>query len=134
MKAAAGDKVRVKIGNHAGERGLVESLDGEKLLIRLDGSGAAVRVTVEDVTNYSLAARKAWVTGPDRAVGRRKGTRLCDRVSVTLRIDREMWEQFQALEEAGTIEDRTAIINGWFREKLSKLTEGESGDAEESHK
>ena len=134
MKAAAGDKVRVKIGSHASARGLVESLDGEKLLVLLDGSGVKVRLLPEEVSNYSLAARKAWVTGPDRAVGRRKGTRLCDRVSVTLRIDRDMWEQFRALEESGTIEDRTAIINGWFREKLSKLTEGGSGDAEESHK
>ncbi len=133
MKAAAGDKVRVKTGSHAGERGLIESLEGEKLLVRLDGSSVKVRLLPDEVTNYSLAARKAWVTGPDRAVGRRKGSKLCDRVSVTLRIDRGMWEQFRALEESGTIEDRTAIINGWFRENLSKLTKGGSAYAEESH-
>ncbi len=49
----------------------------------LEESGSKVRVAPEQVTNYSLAVRKAWVTGPDRAVGRKKGTKLCDRVSVT---------------------------------------------------
>ena len=60
-----------------------------------------------------------------RAVGRRKGTRLCDRVSVTLRLDRDLWERFMALEDAGRIEDRTALINRWFREKLAELDVGE---------
>ena len=124
MKAEAGDKVRLKIGDHAGERGLVESVDGEKLLIRLEKSGAKVRATPEQITNFSLAARKAWVTGPDRAVGRRKGTKLTDRVSVTLRFDREIWEHFLGLEAGGVIDDRTGLINGWFREKLAKLDRG----------
>jgi hypothetical protein len=120
VKAAVGDKVRVKVGGHTGERGFVESIEGEKLVIRLE-SARKVIVAPEGLTNYSLAARKAWVTGPDRAVGRRKGTKLYDRVSVTLRFDREVWEQFLALEGAGTIEDRTATINDWFREKMSEL-------------
>ena len=124
MKAAAGDKVRLKVGEHAGERGLVEAVDGEKLLIRLEKSGSNVRVTPGQVTNYSLAARKAWVTGPDRAVGRRKGTKLTDRVSVTLRFDREVWEHFTGLEEQGVIDDRTATVNAWFREKLVDLDRG----------
>jgi hypothetical protein len=134
VKAADGDKVRVKVGGHAGERGLVESIDGEKLVIRLEDSGQKVRVPPDEVTNYSLAARKAWVTEPDRAVGRRKGTRLCDRVSVTLRLDRDLWQHFLTLQDAGTIEDRTATINGWFRENLAKLAGGGRADAEESHK
>ncbi len=124
MKAVAGDKVRVKVGDHAGERGLVEAVDGDKLVVRLEESGATLRVLPEQVTNFSLAARKAWVTEPDRAVGRRKGTRLTDRVSVTLRLDRALWEQFTGLEESGVIDDRTALINGWFREKLAELDRG----------
>jgi hypothetical protein len=121
VRAAPGDKVRVKAGDHTGERGVVEAIDGEKLLVRLEKSDVKLRVTVEQVTNYSLAARKAWKTEPDRAVGRRKGTKLTDRVSVTLRLDRNLWEQFQGLEEAGVIDDRTGLINGWFREKLAEL-------------
>jgi hypothetical protein len=84
-----------------------------------------VRVLPEQVTNYSLAARKAWVTGPDRRVGRRKGTKLCDRVSVTLRIDRDLWARFRDMESAGVIADRTAAINRWLREKVDKLDDGE---------
>ena len=120
-----GDKVRLKAGPHAGERGTIASIDGEKLLIRLDASAETVRVLPDSVTNFSLAARKAWVTDPNRDVGRRKGTKLCDRVSVTLRIDRDLWEQFRQMEEAGLIEDRTAAINGWLREKVSKLAKEE---------
>jgi hypothetical protein len=121
VKAEAGDKVRLKVGAHAGERGVVEAIEGEKLLVRLEESSSKVRVTPERVTNFSLAARKAWVTGPDRAVGRKKGTKLCDRVSVTLRFDRDLWEHFLALEEEGVIDNRTGLINGWFREKLAEL-------------
>jgi hypothetical protein len=124
VKAEAGDKVRLKAGNHAGERGLIEAVDGDKLVVQLEESGLRQRVTPEQVTNFSLAARRAWVTGPDRAVGRRKGTKLCDRVSVTLRLDRDLWEQFRGLEEDGVIDDRTGLINGWFREKLAELDRG----------
>ncbi len=90
-------------------------------MVRLEGSGRKVHVTPEQVTNFSLAARKAWATEPDRAVGRRKGTKLSDRVSVTLRLDRDLWELFLGLEEEGVIEDRTGLINGLLREKLAKL-------------
>jgi hypothetical protein len=117
----------MKTGAHAGKRALVEALDGDKLTIRLADSGQKVRVAPQDVTNFSLAARKAWVTGPDRAVGRRKGTKLYDRVSMTLRFDREVWEEFLALESAGTIQDRTATINEWFREKMTELNRGGEG-------
>jgi hypothetical protein len=121
VKSEVGDKVRVKTGDHTGERGLVEAVDGGKLLVWLEKSDVKVRVTAEQVTNYSLAARKAWMTEPERAVGRRKGTKLTDRVSVTLRLDRALWEQFLGLEEAGIIDDRTGLINRWFREKLAEL-------------
>src|SRR5947208_16539217 len=114
----------MKAGPHAGERGLVEAVDGEKLVVRLERSGEQQCAVPEQVTNFSLAARKAWVTGPDRAVGRKKGTKLYDRISVTLRFDRDLWEQFLALEEEGVIENRTGLINGWFREKLAELNRG----------
>jgi hypothetical protein len=121
VKAESGDKVRLKAGTHAGERGFLEAFDGDKLVIRLEESGAKIRVTSDEITNFSLAARKAWATEPDRAVGRRKGTKLYDRVSVTLRLDRDVWERFLGLEEDGVIGDRTRMINGWFREKLADL-------------
>jgi hypothetical protein len=125
VKAEAGDKLRIKVGAYAGNRGLLETIDGHKLVVRIEGSGLRLIMTPDQVTNFSLAARKAWVTGPDRAVGRPKGTKLCDRVSVTLRIDRDLWENFTRLEGAGLIEDRTAVINSWFWEKLAQLEKRE---------
>jgi hypothetical protein len=124
VKAEAGDKVRVKVGDHTGRRGVVEAVEGDKLVLRIEESGLKVRVTPEQITNYSLAARKAWVTGPDRAVGRKKGTKLYDRISVTLRFNRDLWKRFLALEEEGVIEDRTALINEWLRDKLADLDRG----------
>ena len=58
---------------------------------------------------------------PHRRVGRPRGARHCDLVSVTLRIDRELWERFRQDESAGLIEDRTATINMWFRDMVDKL-------------
>jgi hypothetical protein len=126
LNAKVGDKVKLKKGSHRGERGVIKALDGEKLSIQIDGSDKVVIALPGAVTNYSLAARKAWKTEPNRSVGRRKGTKLTDRVSVTLRIDRELWELFLKKEETGAIEDRTAAVNEWFREKLSELDRAES--------
>lgn len=124
MKPEAGDKARVKVGSHAGERAVVEAVTGERLVLRLEKSATVLRLHADEVTNYSLAARKAWVTDPDRGVGRRKGTKLRDRVTVTFRIDRDLWEQFARLLQSGYIEDRNSIVNSWFREKLPELKGG----------
>jgi hypothetical protein len=121
MEPETGDKVKLKDRDSAPARGVVEAVRGDKLLVRLDGSGELVPVASELVTNFSLAARKAWKNMPHRQVGRPKGARHCDRVSVTLRIDRELWEEFKQDESQGLIEDRTATINAWFREMLNKL-------------
>jgi uncharacterized protein (DUF4415 family) len=121
LKAKVGDKVRLKEGAYSGERALIESFDGDTLLVRLEKTGRSLLVRPEDVTNFSLAARKAWKTEPGRRVGRRKGTRLSDRVSVTLRIDRDLWERFKEMEAGGLIDDRTAAINAWLREKMGEL-------------
>ena len=121
MKAEAGDKVRIKVGPHSGERGFVKDIDGENYLVQMEKSGFSVRVQAKQITNYSLAARKAWVTGPDRAVGRRKGTKVRDRVTVAFRLDREIWESFLSMESAGLIEDRNGVVNEWMRQKLSEI-------------
>ena len=121
MEPAVGDKVRLKGGNNASVRGVVEAVQRDELLVRLDESGELIAVASQFVTNFSLAARKAWKNMPHRQVGRPKGARHCDRVSVTLRIDRELWEKFKQDELAGLIEDRTATINAWLREMLAKL-------------
>lgn len=134
MEPEVGDKVKLKMHNSAPARGVVEEVRGNELLIRLDESGELVAVASESVTNFSLAARKAWKNMPHRQVGRPKGARHCDRVSVTLRIDRALWEQFKQDESEGRIRDRTATINFWFREMMDKLERTQDRvDAAENH-
>lgn len=122
-KAEIGDKVRLKSGARFGARGAVETTREDKLVVRLEENDQKILIAPEEVTNLSLAARRAWVSMPDRRVGRPKGMKFCDRVSVTLRIDRDLWEQFRAQESNGLIKDRTASINKWLREKLDELEE-----------
>lgn len=121
MPHRAGDKVRLKRADDSDNRGVVEVVGGSVLVVRLERSGRRVRVPTTGATNLSLAARKAWASMPRRAVGRPKGSRRCDRVSVTLRIDRAIWEQFKVLESNGTIDDRTATINRWLGDALASL-------------
>jgi hypothetical protein len=120
--ALSGDKVRVKAGPHRGLRGVVERVDDGSLVVHGVGSETTVRVPLDAVTNLSLAARKAWASMPDRRVGRPRGSRVCDRISVTLRVDRDLWQRFRSNEAAGQIEDRTTTINAWLRQKLDELS------------
>jgi hypothetical protein len=76
-------------------------------------------VSTEELTNYSLAARRAWRSMPDRKVGRPAGSRVSDRISVIFRIDRTLWNQFLTAEEAGLIADRTTVINECLRDALA---------------
>lgn len=117
MTPAIGDKVQVKTTK---ERGVVESLDDHRIQVRLS-TGSLATITESEITNYSLAARKAWKNMPNRRVGRPKGTTTTDRVSVTLRIDRELWEAFKNAELRGAVADRTATINEWIAEKLREI-------------
>lgn len=121
MDAELGDKVRIKAETHCGERGVVEKIRSKDLFVRLDETGEQVQVSPSEITNFSLAARKAWERMPDRRVGRPKGSTTTDRVSVTLRINRQLWERFKRAESAGLIEDRTAVINAWIAKKLDDL-------------
>ena len=119
MQTQVGDKVRLKIPPHANERGVVVRVTKRTILVEVAGNTLETRP--DYFTNLSLAARKAWESMPDRRVGRPKGSCHCNRVSVTLRIDRELWDDFRRLEAAGAIQDRTAIINTLIREKTEEL-------------
>ena len=124
MDSRVGDKVRLK--DERSVQGIVERVDGGHLLVRLAGSKRRTRVSISKVTNLSLAARKAWQRMPARRVGRPKGSRLTDRISVTLRIDRAQWENFRRAEKSGLIMDRTATINEWIGEGLTRMTRRKS--------
>jgi hypothetical protein len=80
MLARKGDKVRVKTGLASGMRATIEQVTAEGLVLRLQASSEVVSVSSESIVNYSLAARKAWESMPQRNVGRPKGSRVSDRI------------------------------------------------------
>lgn len=121
MDAEAGDKVRLKGKAHRHKRGVVENVRARSLVVRLDENGERVQVSPSDLTNFSLAARKAWERMPDRRVGRPRGSTTTDRISVTLRIDRQLWERFKRAEAGGLVEDRSSVINAWIAAKLDEV-------------
>jgi len=121
MTQLPGDKVLIKKGAHIGCRAIITEVLGSQCLLRLVDSDQVCQISSLHVLNYSLAARKAWQKMPTRKVGRPSGTRVSDRVSVTLRIDRELWNSFQAAEEEGLIENRTAAINQLLRTFVDRL-------------
>src|SRR5262249_15679401 len=104
MPTNVGDRLRIKSD---GRRGVAEKIERGRLVIRLAEESGKLTVSADGVTYYSLAARKAWAKMPDRKVGRPRGSRVCDRLSVTIRVDRPLWEEFRRYEELGRIEDRT---------------------------
>ena len=111
----------MKVGPRRGLRGIIVSTQGSKVTVRLDSEESPVSAKSHEITNYSLAARKAWVSMPHRRVGRPSGSSKTRRISVTLRIDVELWERFKRSESVGLIQDRTAAVNDWFRQKLTQL-------------
>lgn len=121
LKAAVGDKVRIKTQPHVGERGSVERTNGRSVVVRLDKDGDVARFAPSDFTNLSLAARKAWLSMPERRVGRPKGTKTRDRVSVTLRLDRQLWQTFREAEREGRISDRADAVNQSLKAYLERL-------------
>jgi len=114
-----GDKVRIKNGEFRGARGvLVRAQDG-KWIVSLARHNRRILVGAESWTNYSLAARRAWQSMPDRKVGRPAGSKVSYRISVIFRVDRMLWQEFLGAEEAGLIGDRTGVINHCLRTILN---------------
>jgi hypothetical protein len=124
LNALTGDKVKLKRSADIapGAHGVISEVAGSILLVLLEESGQIIRVPSEKVTNFSLAARKAWQNMPARNVGRPKGSRVCDRLSVTIRVDRDLWERFRSAEASGAVADRTTTLNRWIAEGLDGLT------------
>jgi hypothetical protein len=114
-----GDKIRIKHGEFTGERGILVRPQAGKWIVSLVQRDDSILVANEDLTNYSLAARRAWRSMPDRKVGRPTGSKVSDRVSVIFRIDRVLWNTFLNAEESGSIGDRTCVINECLRAILA---------------
>lgn len=91
----------------------------------IEGAEQVVTLCTDDFVNYSLAARRAWRSMPDRKVGRPLGTKLTDRLSVIFRVDRQLWSEFLAAEQEGLVPDRTSLINACLREILAAVRQKE---------
>lgn len=124
MSVQVGDKIRLK-GTRNGQKATVVRIEKSRVYVAICESNETIEVGVDAMTNFSEAARKAWKNMPNRRVGRPRGSRQFDRVSVTLRLDRDLWERFRRDEATGAIEDRTATINAWLRSMLDRLDKTE---------
>ncbi len=113
-----GDRVAVRGSEGALTKGVIAQIAGDRVFVQVDDSDERVETESSKIRNYSLAARKAWASMPSRGVGRPRGSGLSNRVSVTLRIDRELWNRFKELERAGKISDRGDAIDASLRHIL----------------
>lgn len=120
--AQVGDKIQIRSGHSkAGSRGAITRISSDFCTLRLE-DGTQARVRLRQLRNFSSAARKAWEAMPSRQVGRPKGSKRSDRVSVTLRFDKTLWNSFLRLEKNGVISDRTSLFN----QALSQIVESRS--------
>jgi hypothetical protein len=120
MDARPRDKLRITAGPSRGERAVIEEVLPERLLVRLSDTNKVVPVAEDDVLNFSAAARKAWKTMPARNVGRPRGQTV-DRVSVTVRLDRALWDRFRRLEAKGAIADRSDFLEAALTHAIRRL-------------
>jgi len=118
--ACLNDKVRIKNGDLAGARGVVLACkDDQHIQLRLVNDEAIVVVNSAEIVNFSAAARLAWSAMPKRQVGRPKSIET-SRISVTLRLDSELWTHFQALETSGHIANRSEFFEAAIKKTLQQ--------------
>jgi hypothetical protein len=113
-----GDKVRLRLGPNAGERGLVEEVNDSSLLVHLN-TGERVIAPHEGITNYSLAARRAWDVMPKRAG--RPSSASPPKKMVSIRIDSQVWGILGQAVDLGLIASREQAINIWLHQKADEL-------------
>ena len=112
-------------GPYTGTRGIIRTeLDG-LLEIQLDSSETlCVFEPNRRLTNYSLAARRAWKVMPKRAGRPQLSTPR--KKMVSMRIDIDVWDRLGDAVELGLIPSREEAINTWLSQKLDLLFNGGS--------
>ncbi len=121
-----GDKVRISSGSYVGARGVIRAESDGLLEIQLD-DGDIVSVPAKEVTNYSLAARRAWQAMPKRAGRPQLATPR--KKMVSMRLDVDIWDRLGNAVELGLVPSREEAVNGWIREHLDLLL----GEMNEQH-
>ena len=84
-------------------------------------TGEIVPVLGEELTNFSLAARRAWEVMPKRAG--RPTSAGPQKKMVSIRIDSQVWELLSRAVDLGLIPSREQAINTWLRQKTDELLE-----------
>jgi hypothetical protein len=110
-----GDKIRVRSGPYSAARGIIQAEVDGILEILLD-EGSRIHVEPREITNYSLAARRAWQTMPKRA-GRPQSVTSRKKM-VSMRIDEEVWNRLGEAVELGLIPSREEAVNTWLYREL----------------
>ena len=116
--AQIGDKVRFRFGIHAKERGIVQATVGSLLEIQLE-KGGLIQAGPEEITNYSLAARRAWRVMPKRAGRHQLETPRKKMASLRLNVD--VLDDLDKAAELGLIPNKEQAVNTWVRQKLDLL-------------
>ena len=113
-----GDKVRLRSGPNKGERGVLHGEEGTLVKVEL-GSGQIVLTKPDEITNFSLAARKAWEKMPKRS-GRPRSANQ-NKKMVSFRLDMDVWRMLGLAAEFDLIVSREQAINSWLRKELEVL-------------
>jgi hypothetical protein len=113
-----GDKIRVRSGSYKGARGVIRAELNGLLEIQLDDS-KIICVSTKEVTNYSLAARRAWQVMPKRAGRPQLSTPR--KKMVSMRLDVDIWNRLGEAVDLGLITNREEAVNTWLRERLNSL-------------
>lgn len=113
-----GDKVRLRAGEYQGHRGVILGEEEDRVQVELE-AGETVNVLPDELTNYSLAARRAWKTMPKKA-GRPKAHARQKR-PVSFRLDMDVWKDLSRAAELGLIISREQAVNEWLRQALDQL-------------
>lgn len=114
-----GDKIRVRSGQHARNRGRISDISPDCIEVVLD-DGSTISFSREEITNYSLAARKAWRVMPKRA-GRPTLDASQRKKMVSIRLDVDNWERLHMAVTHGLIDSQEQMINSWLRRGLDEL-------------
>jgi transcription elongation factor len=56
-----GDKVQIRVGAQKGQKGIIHMISDGQLEVQLNSGGNAI-ILEDSITNFSLAAQKAWKT------------------------------------------------------------------------
>lgn len=111
------DKVRIRSGSHKGSRGVIRGEEIGLVEVELE-TGETTSVTALEVTNYSLAARRAWQSIPKNA-GRPRSDYT--KKMVSFRLDNDVTEMLDEALEKQLIETKSDVINTIVRDYLVSL-------------